>query len=231
LSVTSLHCAASRRPKYENILCLLALCFLLAGSSNLTAQGGQPPNTYKAVLDRLQAMTALPLPDWRVHAANLPHAEVPGLNDSDWKTLRLRSRSITGPLWFRRWVEVPTTVGGYDISGARVRLALDIGSNQNFVLRVFFNGSQVAAQTPNTLEPILITESAQPGQKILVAVAVVGSTAPVWFNNAQLFVDFAEGQPDPAKLRQEILVTQALLPAVAEGKAEREQQLDAAGEW
>lgn len=207
---------------------LLTLSFLLASPSRLSAQGSQPPNPYKPVLDRLQAMTVSQLPDWRVHQANLPHPEDPTLSDSSWETLRVRSRSVNGPVWFRRWVEIPERVGGFDITGARVRLDLDISSDQPFALRVFFNGSQVAAQTPDTMEPILVTENAQPGQKLLVALGAIGHSVPVWLNKAQLIMDFAPGSPDPSMLRDEILVSQAVIPAVSEGKEEREKQLDAA---
>jgi alpha-mannosidase len=209
-------------------LYLLTLCLLIANPLRLRAQGTQPPNPSKSVLDRLHAMTAWPLADWRAHAANLPHPEDPTLNDSNWEALRVRSRSMTGPVWFRRWVEIPQRVGGYEISGARVRLDLDISSDQPFTLRVFFNGSQVATQTPDTLQPILITASAQPPQKFLMALGVMGQAVPVWLNRAQLLVDFSPGSPDPGRLRDEILVCQAILPAVAEGKHERESQLDAA---
>lgn len=44
-------------------------------------------------------------------------------------------------------------------------------------MRVFFNGSHVATQTPDTKEPILVTGSAQPGQKISSR-RIPGSGAP-----------------------------------------------------
>jgi len=208
-------------------LYLLALSCLLLVPLKLAGQGKEPTPPYKPVLYRLQAMTVSPLSDWRVHPANLPHPEDPTLNDSNWQVLRTKTRSVTGPVWFRRWVELPKAVGGFEIGGARVRLSLDISSDQSFALRVFFNGAQVAEQTPDTLQPIHITESAQPGQKILVALGVIGPAVPVWFNNAQLVMDFSPGQADPGMLREELLVAQAVLPAVPEGKEEREKQLGA----
>jgi hypothetical protein len=71
-------------------------------------------------MTRLQAVTMLPINQWRFHEAMLPHGEEPSLDESGWKdtpvTYSERRGSDAGPGpeqgWYRATVEVPPTVGG-----------------------------------------------------------------------------------------------------------------------
>ncbi|HLQ51680.1 MAG TPA: hypothetical protein VK129_09295, partial [Terriglobales bacterium] len=166
-------------------------------------------------------MTTLVLDQWRYHAADIPHPEDPSLDDSNWTQLTLgspsgiRPGSAGEPGWYRAWIEIPSTVGGKDIRGARVHLALRVPA----LARVFFNGSMAAQGTGRLLQPILITGNATPGQRILVAI----STSRL--ADARLSIDYPE--PDPWMLRREILSTTALMAGFPDGNSEREKQLDA----
>jgi hypothetical protein len=191
----------------------------MASSTPSQAQGRfqpGPPSPYQNVLDRLAAMTSVPIRDWRFHAADLPHPEDPSLDDSSWQPVTLaggfggfggspRQRSsggpATGPSWYRTQIEIPRTAGGKEIRGARVRLVVRLFGDG----RVFFNGVVVAQGEGRLLDPILIAEKAVPGQKTLVAVGPYHSGA-ARLGGAQLLIDYP-GQPDPGLLREEILST------------------------
>ncbi|HZS49092.1 MAG TPA: alpha-mannosidase [Blastocatellia bacterium] len=172
------------------------------------------------VLNRLDAMTSLPVTEWRYHVADIPHPEDVGLDDSNWTAVTFgrngnQSGSNDSPGWYRTWIEIPSMVGGKDIRGARVHLALRVAS----LARVFFNGSMVATGEGRLLLPILVTEKAVPGQRILVAV----STSRL--SDARLSIDYP-GQPDPGVLRREIQTAVAIMAGFPKGNSEREKQLD-----
>ena len=168
------------------------------------------------------------LPDWKAHVDNLAHGEDPALNDADWSPARVSQTWGSGPAWFRRWVEIPQSMGGYNIGGARVRLDLRVTAEGSSQVRVFFNGSLVEMGDDAIQQPILLTEKAEPGQKILVAVNVPLATGAARIENAELVVDFPPGRANPALLFEEIRSAQALIAGLAAGQAERTQQLDAA---
>jgi alpha-mannosidase len=182
-----------------------------------------PKERYENALKRLEAMTSVALDQWRYHAADLPHPEDPSLDDSNWTAINLSGPSPVRPGafgdtgWYRASIELPPTVGGKDIRGARVHLALRVPG----LARVFFNGSMIAQGNGRLLQPILITSNAAPGERILVAV----STSRL--SDARLVIDYP-GEADPWMLRREFLSATALLAGFPDGNAEREKQLDAA---
>src|SRR5882724_10668802 len=182
-------------------------------------QPAKPPERYKTVLDRLDAMSTAPVNQWRYHTGDIPHPEDPSLDDSNWTAVtfgRGQSGSANTLGWYRTWIEIPSAVGGKDIRGARVHLALRVSS----LARVFFNGSMVAQGNGNLLLPILIADKAVPGQRILVAVSTNRMTG------GQLTFEFP-GKTDPGTLRQEIQTAVAIMAGFPAGNAEREKQLDA----
>src|ERR1700735_3264648 len=116
-----------------------AICAVL-GSPVLVAQRARPPqpqrppDKYNAALPRLPPMTGLNVANWRAHAADIPHGEDPALDDSQWTAITLAGGGRgngggggaaapgSGHAWYRTVIEIPATVGGKDIRGARVRL-------------------------------------------------------------------------------------------------------------
>lgn len=77
-------------------------------------------------------------------------------------------------------------------------------------------------------QPIPLTENAQPGQKFLIAVRIDAPEVDTLFHHAQLRVEPAASRPDPAMMRMEILAARPMIVAYEEGRAERQQKLDAA---
>jgi alpha-mannosidase len=203
------------------------LCVLLCAAALPAQPRNQRPEAYAAVLSRLDAMTFLPLSQWRSHA-DIPHGEDPALDDSNWAPVTLADGrgGRGGPsdaAWYRTVIVIPQAAGGHDLRGARIRLQVRFSNDG----RVFVNGGLVAQGDGRTLDSIVVASQAVPGQKILVAVKVPYHAESGRFQGAQLLIDYP-GQPDPGVLRNEILAAENVLSGFPSGQAEHRQQLDSA---
>jgi alpha-mannosidase len=217
---------------------LLVLIVLIVRSVSGFSQS-TTPDPYKATLDRLDSLTRQPQAEWRFHS-DIPHPEDPGLNDADWGTLSVKN--VSGPggqhpneeHWmgtrvFRRWVQVPEKINGYATQGSRVWLDLRFGTPGKLMITVFSNGAVLYRGDDDNILPVLLTESAQPGQKFLIAARVVaGDAVQSEFFHSELTIDPPKSRPDPARLRLEVLGSRPMIAAYEDGKAEREKQLEAA---
>jgi len=181
----------------------------------------------KQVLDRLESLTTLALPGWRSHA-DIPHPEDPTLDDSNWGTVRTNQLWSDGARVLRRSVEIPQELNGYSTRAASVKLDLAFDSDAAIVVTVFSNGSVVYRGAEETQQPILLTENAQPGQKFLIAVRLDAQPVDTRISASRLILEPASGRPSPNSLREEFLAAQPMIAAYAEGKNEREQQLQSA---
>ena len=83
--------------------------------------------------------------------------------------------------------------------------------------------------------PITLIENAQPGQTLVLAVRVLDSGGggccggdSTRIEHAELHIEPPPVRPDPALMRLQILSAEPVIAAYPDGKAEREQQLDAA---
>jgi alpha-mannosidase len=179
-----------------------------------------------AVFNRLEAATVLPLPEWRFKAGPVLYGESVGLDDSTWSTVRVGEEWNTGPAWFRRWIEIPSTIGGYDIGGALLRLRVRIAGENPVHLTIYYNGEKKIEG--NDLDPVVLTDQAKPGEKLLVAVRANVPGGRTWVYAMQLEVQAPAARPDPRTLLQEFQTAQLLLNGLKEGKTEGERQLDAA---
>jgi alpha-mannosidase len=222
--------------KRSPLLLILAVfsCAVLGFSQASTGS-----DAYKPTLDRLQSLTRQPEAEWRSHN-DVPHPEDPAVNDSDWSTITVKN--VSGPggqnpneeHWagtrvFRRWIQIPEKINGYATQGSKILLDLRFGSPGGLVITVFSSGAIVYRGSDDDILPVLLTENAQPGQKLLVAARVVaGDDVQSEFFHSDLIVETPHTRPDPALLRTEILAVHPIIAAYEEGKAERERQLDAA---
>jgi alpha-mannosidase len=182
------------------------------------------PDQFKLTLDRLQSLTTLPLPDWRFHG-DVAHPEDSRLDDSGWEAMKVGESWTSGSRVFRRLVEIPGKINDYVVRGSRVKLDLNIRSNDSITITIFVNGSVVYRGDEDMQEPIALTDDAHPGQRFLVAVRVGAPEVKTLLYRAQLTVDPPAGRPDPAMLRTEILAASPLINAYEEGKAQRQEAL------
>jgi alpha-mannosidase len=192
------------------------------------------PDPYKPVLDRLESITVIPLPTWQAHEADLPHGEDPAINTSDWQPVKLKE-DWKGSRWLRQTFEIPAQLNGYSLLGARISLDLHVSSDDAIQISVFSNGNMVARTDEDGQVPITLIESAQSGQKLVLAVRVLDSGGggccggnSTRITEADLRIQPPPNRPDPALMRLQILSAEPVIAAYPDGKSERQQQLDAA---
>jgi alpha-mannosidase len=216
---------------------LIPVLLLLAVSG--ICQSSNPPDPYKPTLDRLETLTRQPEAEWRFHT-DIPHPEDPGLNDSDWGLLGVKN--VSGPggrngneeHWsgtrvFRRWVQIPEKINGYATQGSRVRMDLRFGSPGGLMITLFSNAAILYRGSDDDILPVLLTEDARPGQKFLITARVVaGDEVQSEFFHSEMIIEPPHTRPDPVLLRMELLAARPVVAAYEQGRAEREQQLDAA---
>ena len=211
---------------------VVAVSFLLlCCSSPLGLTQGTQPNApadpYKPVLDRLQSLVTIQLPEWHFHA-DIPHPEDPVLNDAEWQTVRVHEDWKTGPRVLRRSIEIPDKINGYSTQGSLVELNLVIRSRDSILITIFSNGGIVYRGDEDMQQPIPLTQNAQPGQKFLVAVRINCASADTGVFESKLTIEPPSNRPYPSALRMEVISAEPMIAAYEEGKAERLKQLDAA---
>jgi alpha-mannosidase len=221
--------------KRSLILLIAAVVVCTAFAFSQTSAGTDP---YKSSLDRLRALTVQGETEWQFHA-DVPHPEDPGLNDSDWGRFTVKNVSgpggknpseehWTGTRVFRRWIQIPEKMNGYATAGSRVMLDLRFGSPNGLMITVFSNETIVYRGSDDDILPVLLTQSAQPGQKFLVAARVVGGDdVQSEFFHSEIMIEPPHTRPDPSFLRTEIISVRPIINAYEDGKAQRQAQLDA----
>ena len=212
-------------------LIVIFVCVVLLRAISVFAQQSsentQPPDPYKATLDRLDALMTLPLPEWRFHT-DVPHPESSSLDDSTWEVMKVGDKWTSGPRVLRRLIDIPEKINGYSIQGARVKFDLNISSSDAETLTVFSNGSVVERTDEDVQQPMVLTENTQPGQKFLVAIRVDVNRVQSTLRRAQLLIEPPATRPDPRLLREEILSARPVIEAYAENKSQGDEQLDEA---
>ncbi|MES2390772.1 MAG: glycoside hydrolase family 38 C-terminal domain-containing protein [Acidobacteriota bacterium] len=172
-----------------------------------------------AKLHTLETLNALPAGEWRFHAGDLAHGESPTLDDSTWPLMAPKSKAPKDAVWYRRVIEVPKTLHGYDITGARVWFQFEADANGPMPEIIYFNGRRVALG--DDLEPIVMFEPAKPGEKILVAVKLLHTVDVKTFERVNMRIEpnvhatGAAARPNPDDIRVQCITAANLLPNLA----------------
>ncbi|WP_263367771.1 alpha-mannosidase [Edaphobacter bradus] len=176
------------------------------------------PSASQSVIERLGALDNLPASEWRYHNGDLAHGEDPALDDSSWQVVKPRSHAPNEAVWYRRLIEVPKTLNGYDLTGARIWFQFRANANGPMPQIVYFNGRRVALG--DDLEPIVLFDQARPGDKVLVAVKLLHTVDTKTFAGVVTRIDFASNRPNPADLRLEFLSSAVLLPSLSKNSTQ-----------
>ena len=214
---------------------LVLLSLFLISALFSFAQTQPAPNPYAPVLDRLQSISARSMNDWTVIAGDMAHGEIPPNAAMTARDVKLGG-DFQPPAWLYREIEVPKEINGYQIQGSTLKLDVNLRSNEGLTITTFANGNMIARNDEDNQVPITLTSNAQPGDKIVIALRVLpsagvgccGGPLQAQLERAQLLITPPLNRPDPAVLRLEFLSAQLLVAAYPDGKAEREQTLDAA---
>ncbi len=195
--------------------------FLLQARSQdvLTPQSAQ-------IIDKLSVLNQLPLTAWRYHSGDVAHGEAVDLDDSQWPTASGRAQVGKDAVWFRQTVEVPKTLDGYDLTGARIWFKFNATANGPMPQIIYFNGRRVALG--EDLEPIVLFDGAKPGEKVVIAVKLLYTVDDKTFSEADARIDFVSSRPNPSDLVDEVKSAALLVPSIEADAAKSEQQLNAA---
>jgi alpha-mannosidase len=178
-------------------------------SSQTTQEAGATATTQ--VVSRLAEFGELPEGPWKVHNGDLAHGESTALDDASWDETGTGKSFSEDSVWLRRWIDVPATLHGYDLTGTRIWLALQFKASGPLTEILYFNGRRVA-MGESLEEPLVLFDHARPGDRVLVAVKLMGMDGKKQFIASTEKIDFAPGRPNPGDLRQELLATSILLP-------------------
>jgi alpha-mannosidase len=184
------------------------------------------PQPSKDVIGRLSELSELPGGPWKMHAGDLAHGEAVNLDDSGWQTIAPRSDAPNDAVWFRQTYEVPQTLHGYDLSGARIWFQFHAEANGPMPQIIYFNGRRAAMG--DDLEPIVLFDGAKPGEKVVVAVKLLHTVDSKRFHDATLKIDFPENRPNPEDLREEFISAALLVPSLAPNDASQISTLTSA---
>src|ERR1019366_7030109 len=153
----------------------LAVFVLICGATLIAGRAGAQtaaeankivvnlPQESRSVIDRLTGLRELPDGAWKMHPGDLAHGEAANLDESGWQAIAPRSRAPKDAVWFRQTFEVPETLNGYDLTGARIWFQFHSNANGPMPEILYFNGRRVAMG--DDLEPIVLFDAAKPGEK------------------------------------------------------------------
>jgi alpha-mannosidase len=209
--------------------CASALCLAALFTVPLHAQlfemnhgnhAGVPMSPQQeATVKRLDSLNTLPTDKWRYHVGDVPHGEDPSLNDASWQEEEVhseRAQRFMAPkegVWFRREIEVPQTLNGYDLTGSRVWFRFRAHANGPVPQIIYFNGRRVAMG--DDLETIVLFDDAKPGEKVLVAVKLLATVDEKRVAGVDLKVEFSPKRPNPLDLETEFLTAATLIPTLS----------------
>ncbi len=217
-----------RRPFVSSV----ALLVLTAGFTLLSARAGAqtaveaakvakeidrvasnlPPES-RTVITRLTLLRQMPDGGWKMHSGDIAHGEDVNVDESGWQNFATPGAGSNDAVWFRQTYTVPETLGGYDLTGSRIWFQFHADANGPMPEILYFNGRRVAMG--DDLEPVVLFDSAKPGEKVTVAVKLLHTVDEKNFNGATLKIDFPESRPNPEDLREEFLAAAVMVPSLA----------------
>ncbi len=178
-------------------------------------QAPKPPQLSPAAMAKLktvQTLETLPAPTWKFHSGDLAHGET--ADTSSWTTVEAGSKAAMDAAWYRRTIEVPKTLHGYDISGSRIEFQFHASANGPMPQIIYFNGRRVALG--DDLEPIILFDPARAGEKVDVAVKLLRTVDEKRFGGVTMRISppVSATRPNPEDIRVECITAANLLPAL-----------------
>ena len=136
---------------------LLVACALPAGAESLTR-------------DELQRSLDSTVHAWRFQLGEVPGAEAPGFDDSQWRKVEVGFRWLPhdSTCWFRTQIVLPDRIQGIAAAGAPVLLKLAMDN----AAKVYVNG-QLKQEFEWHEGRVVLTENATPGETFIVALHAV----------------------------------------------------------
>jgi alpha-mannosidase len=219
--------SSSRRRNAAGVACLFV--WMLSSSMLQAQQTGQArlfdrfaapqtdaaikslPAPSQAVIQGLSKFSSIPISGWRYHPGNVTNGQSVTLDDSTWQEGRTVHRTDpTDIVWLRNWIDIPTTIGGYDLRDSRIEISVMVHAFGGDGATVFINGERIA-QTDRS-EPMIHIN--KPGDKVLLAIRIGKTPMPTNAPVAYMHIDFPEDRPNPEDLYTEFVTAALLLPTL-----------------
>ena len=210
----------------------IASLFFLLNLSPLAARAQQKPkdgflsSQDQKTIEQLGSLNRLPDGAWKYHVGDIPHGEDVDLDDNTWQSVKAHSQASEQAVWYRRWIEVPQDLNGYDLTGAKIWFSFSADPNRGMSEILYLNGRRCALG--EDLEPIVLFDHAKPGDKVLVAIKLLQTTTPKTFRGALLRIVPSSARPDPEDLHDEFLSAATLIPSLASDPPAKEAVLESA---
>jgi len=181
---------------------------------------------HKAVVDRLKAVSTMEVADCKWHTDDLLNPQDPALSEADWTPMKRGEGWDAAPRWFRCDVTMPERVGGLSTQGAKVWFSGDAGEADSN-LQVYVNG-QLETTGGEEIQKTLLTGSAKPGEKFVIAFSVRGYIKPATFHGIDLsFAPAADGLT-PNRVREELQIADVMTANIPDAGADRKAAVDTA---
>jgi alpha-mannosidase len=168
-------------PHRGTLLTLLCLVLAQISAHGLPAESAPRPYHFSpqaaAAVERLNLLSSIPAAEWQYHAGDIAEGERADLDSNDWQTIHLPFVASRQVIWLRRWVVVPKTLSGYDLTKGQIWFHLDLsgaGPGPEYAYQiVYFNGLRAAEG--RHLERQLLFANAKPGARALIAVKLLAT--------------------------------------------------------
>lgn len=179
-----------------------------------------------AAIARLQAAATLPLTTWKYESSPVGHEERADFDDHAWPDTRPGASVPTKMFWLRTRFELPASLAGNPIEGARADLSVLVyGEGMLYV-----NGVQVAdLHSARIVVPL--SSEVKAGQKFVIAIRLIPESVSVENNKlGDVHVAFTPppSRPDPAGLARDLGVVSAFVEGDREFASRHKAVLDSA---
>ena len=105
----------------RHFVILLAIVLVECGAAHADEPHSNATNpAIEAATSPLRSLTHLKADEWRYHVGDVPHGEDVALDDSGWAVVKNKSDAPVDAVWYRRWMVVPPTLNGYDLTGTKL---------------------------------------------------------------------------------------------------------------
>jgi len=233
---------SGRKPAREVAGSVLAVLFCASLNASGFAQAAkkhqfvaQPVKAYvlskagENAVKGLHELEFLPDSGWTYHEGDVVNGETESQDVSSWTKAKAPLTVGKGTAWFRQWIEVPSTLHGYDIEGASLSFSFGVSSHGAVSKAIFIDGHQVAVG--EDLQRVVIFAKLHPGAKALVAVKVDQTVDVKQVAGGDFRIEYAPGRPSPRDFEIESTSAARLLPVLVADPVElaaKETQLETA---
>jgi hypothetical protein len=177
-----------RNTRYNVWRYLISLAFVSFFLPGVCTAGSEP--LADAAITELRSIADLNVGGWMFKWGDFPGPEQREYDVSSWKavTLDYRWYPPASKGWYRTWVVVPEKIGGMPVAGSRLWLLMEFRDDG----LVYIDGKFTEKKHQEGGFAIPVTSSAQPGDRISVAVHLINNAMEGGLEMAELHCDRGE---------------------------------------